>query len=497
MNRLRRIGLTNRLVALVISLLVLSGVIVGVATTLALRSFLTQRLDAQLAAAGVRYSVSLEHPDDHDADNATFGSTVGQASGTLGARLLAGRVTSVAVVDPGSDHGVPSVADRAALAGLSVTKHPRTVRLPELGEYRVSVRPGRDGDVLVTGLPMREVTEPVHHLIATEGIVFAVVIAVAGLIGAGVIRRGLGPLARIAAAAHGVSALPLASGSVVLPSPVANPRPGSEIGAVTTAFNLMLERVQAALEQRHTDEGNLRLFIADASHELRTPVAVIASQAEYAQREGEDDPAAVAHALARIRAETARMGHLVDDLLLLARLDLDRPVVRAPLDLSRTVLDAVADAARIAPEHHWQLDLPPEPVIVDGDEGSLHQAVANLLANARAHTPAGTTVRATVAPGTDRVAVSVHDDGPGIAPDLLAHVFERFTRGGQSPERVGAGLGLAITDGIIRAHGGRISATSQPGDTSFLVELPSVPSAAPPGSPPATPVGDPHTALSR
>lgn len=472
MNRFPRIGLTNRLVALVIGLLVLSGLIVGIATTLALRSFLTQRLDAQLAAAGVRYSLSLEHPNDHDADNATFGSTIGQASGTLGARLLAGKVTSIGVVDPGSDQRGPTAADRAALAALPVARRPRTVGLPGLGEYRVSVQPGRDGDVLITGLPMREVTEPVHHLIAAEGIVFAVVIAVAGLIGAGVIRRGLGPLARIAAVAHGVSDLPLASGSVVLPSPVANPRPRTEIGAVTTAFNLMLERVQAALEQRHSDEESLRLFIADASHELRTPVAVIASQAEFAQREGEDDPQAVGPALARIRAETARMGHLVDDLLLLARLDLDRPAVRAPVDLSRTVLDAVADAARIAPAHHWQLDLPPEPVIVDGDERSLHQAVANLLANARAHTPTGTTVLATVLADADGVAVRVHDDGPGIDPELLPHVFERFTRSGQPGDHDGAGLGLAITDGIVRAHGGRITVTSAPGATTVLVQLP-------------------------
>ena len=474
MIRFRRIGLTNRLVVLVTGLLLVSGVVVSVATTIALRSFLTRRLDQQLAAAGVRYSLSLEHPDnDHDADNATFNSTVGQAAGTLGARVLNGKVTSIGVVDPDPDHPRPTQADSAVLARLAVSARPRTLRLPQLGEYRLSVQRGRDGDVLVTGLPMQEVDEPVQHLVETELIVFAVVIAVAALIGAGVIRRGLGPLARIAAAAHTVSALPLASGSVVLPDPVANPRPTTEIGSVTTAFNVMLERVQAALEQRHGDEEKLRHFIADASHELRTPVAVIASQAEFAQREGDADPAAVEHALVRIRSESARMGHLVDDLLLLARLDLGRPLDRGPVDVTRLVLDAVTDASRVSPSHVWLLDLSEESVIVSGDAGTLHQAVANLLANAAAHTPPGTTVRTRLAQDGDAVEVSVHDDGPGIDAELLPHVLERFTRADTSRTRSdGAGLGLAITNGIARSHNGSLTVDSHPGDTTFVLRLP-------------------------
>ena len=474
MNRLRRIGLTNRLVILLIVLLLVSGVVVSVTTTIALRSFLTRRLDQQLAAAGVRYSLSLEHPvDDHDADNATFDSTVGQAAGTLGARLLDGTVTSIGVVDPGADHPRPTQSDRAVLERLTVSTRPRTVRLPQLGDYRLSVQRGRDGDVLITGLPTREVDEPVQHLIETELVVFAIVIAVAALIGAGVIRRGLGPLARIAAAAHTVSALPLASGSVVLPAPVANPRPTTEIGSVTTAFNVMLERVQAALEQRHGDDEKLRHFIADASHELRTPVAVIASQAEYAEREGDTDPVAVEHALARIRAESARMAHLVDDLLLLARLDLGRPLDRGPVDVTRLVLDAVTDASRVSPSHQWRLELPEDSVIVSGDARTLHQAVANLLANASAHTPPGTVVRAGVVRAGETVEVSVHDNGPGIETQLLPHVFERFTRADASRTRGdGAGLGLAITHGIARSHHGRLSVDSAPGDTTFVLRLP-------------------------
>ena len=325
MTRLRRVGLTNRLVALLVGLLVASGLVVGVATTIALRGFLIRRLDQQLSAAGVRYSLSLEHPGggshaDHDADDATFNSTVGQAAGTLGARVLHGTVTSIGIVDAGSGQPAPSAADRAVLGALAVSAWQRTVHLPQLGKYRVSVQRGRDGDVLITGLPMRDIDRLLTHLIEVETVVFGVVIAVAALIGAGVIRRGLGPLKRIAGVAQDVSALPLALGGVVLPAAVDNPRPATEIGTVTTAFNLMLVRVQAALEQRQDDEENLRHFIADASHELRPPVAVISSQAQYAQRAAQLDPDAIPYALNRISAESARMGHLVDDLLLLTQL---------------------------------------------------------------------------------------------------------------------------------------------------------------------------------
>ena len=232
-----------------------------------------------------------------------------------------------------------------------------------------------------------------------------------------VIRRELGPLNRIASTARGVSALPLATGSVTLPDPVANPRPGTEIGDVTAAFNLMLEHMQGALVQRHADEEKLRHFVADASHELRTPVAVIASHAEFAQRERDDDPAAVDQALVRIRAESARMGRIVDDLLLLARLDLGRPLARSAVDLTRVVLDAVADTSRVAPGHLWRLDLPEEPVTVDGDEHALHQAVANLLTNARVHTPAGTEVSASLGVRRERRSASPSTTtAPGCRP---------------------------------------------------------------------------------
>ncbi len=171
-------------------------------------------------------------------------------------------------------------------------------------------------------------------------------------------RLSLRPLDRVASTAQRVSELPLASGEVSLPERVANPGPGTEVGQVADAFNHMLEHVESALSERQASEDRLRHFVADASHELRTPVAVIGSHAEYALHTSPDLPAPVRQALGRISAESGRMGHLVDDLLLLARLDAGAPPARDDVDLTRLVLDAVSDARVTAAEHHWQLDLP-------------------------------------------------------------------------------------------------------------------------------------------
>jgi two-component system, OmpR family, sensor kinase len=465
-----RLGLVSRLVLLISALLIICCAAVGVATTLGLRTYLQNRLDQELSAAGIRYSLSLEHPGDGDVDDANFSSTVGQTAGTLGARLKNGQVTAIGVVDSGREYPSPDAADRAAIATLPVSASPHTVQLPHLGRYRVSVTAGRDGDVLVTGLPTTPVDGPIHELVITEVGFFAGAIVITALLGFFSVRRSLGPLQRIAMTARRVSALPLASGSVRLPEQVPNLSPRTEIGDVTDAFNHMLGRVQDALEVRHADEEKLRQFIADASHELRTPVAVISSHAEYAQRE----PAAASEALSRIRAEAGRMGHMVDDLLLLARLDSGRELVAEPLDLTRLVLDAVTDISRTAPSHIWRLDLDEDPTQVVGDANALHQAVANLLINVRAHTPPGTTVDVRLVRRAGAVDVSVRDDGPGLAHEFLPHAFDRFARGDSARARTeGAGLGLAITNAIVLAHRGRLDASSEPGTTVFTITLPS------------------------
>jgi two-component system OmpR family sensor kinase len=224
----------------------------------------------------------------------------------------------------------------------------------------------------------------------------------------------------------------------------------------------------------------VRRFLADASHELRTPLAAIRGYAELAQRRRHEVPDDVANAMSRVAAESDRMTPLVEDMLLLARLDSGRPLERAPVDLSALTIDAVNDAHIAGPEHRWDLDLPAEPVVVPGDAARLYQVLGNLLANARTHTGPGTLV--TISPAAELptetagpVAVwRVADNGPGIPTPLQPEIFERFARGDTSRSRRAgsAGLGLAIVSAVVKAYAGKITVYSIPGRTEFIVKLP-------------------------
>lgn len=472
---LARQTLRARLTALLVTLLLVGCAAAGIATSVALHSFLLQRLDQQLSQAGSRYATALEH-DDRDADNANPAtSTVGQPVGTLGARLLNGSVTSVGVISATSDPVPLVAADRAVLAGLTPSRRNRTVTLPALGRYRIEVAAGRDGDVLVTGLPLRSLEETLHHAELAEAIVFLAVVAGIGVIGGLAVRWSLRPLERVAATALRVSELPLATGDGRLPERVPPAHPRTEVGQVSTAVNHMLERVEDGLLERRRSEDRLRRFVADASHELRTPLAVVRSHSELIQRSVDDVPEEVLQSLQRIESETTRMSRLVDDLLLLARLDSGQPLRREPVDLTLLAIDTVTDARVAGPEHRWSLDLPDEPVIVTGDDHRLQQVLVNLLANVRAHTPEGTNVTVAVTPsGQDVVEVSVTDNGPGIPPTLLPRVRERFVRGdgARSRSQGSSGLGLAIVTSVVAAHHGSIDITSEPGNTRVTIRLP-------------------------
>jgi len=238
-------------------------------------------------------------------------------------------------------------------------------------------------------------------------------------------------------------------------------------------MNQMLGHVSKALVARQASEMRVRQFVADASHELRTPLAAIRGYAELARRE-EDDTEGVAHALRRVESESARMTTLVDDLLLLARLDSGRPLSAEEVDLTLVVVDAVSDAQVAGPSHRWQLDLPEEPVTTIGDPARLHQVLANLLANARTHTPAGTTVWCGLRTEPGASVVTVTDDGPGIPAALQPEIFNRFVRGDSSRSRAAGstGLGLAIVAAVVAAHDGVVSVQSRPGRTTFTVRLP-------------------------
>ncbi|SDO61370.1 two-component system, OmpR family, sensor kinase [Nakamurella panacisegetis] len=452
-----------RLTVLLAALIMLACAAVAVATGIATSTFLTKRLDEQLALAGSRYAVSLEH-NDNDADNNPETATVGQAVGTLGARVENGKVTAVGVVSGTDTPIVVSHEAREVIAGLTTGTTNRRVDLPGLGEYEVLVTTGRDGDVLVTGLPRRSVDDTLDDVIITEIVVFSVVAVVIGLVGGLAVRRSLRPLERVTATALRVSELPLSSGEVTLTERVRVDDETSEAGQVAAAVNHMLGQIENSLLERQRSENRLRQFVADASHELRTPLAIVRSHAELIELESADFPESVRRSLRSIDSGTGRMGRLVDDLLLLARLDSGVPLERREVDMTRLILDTVGDARIAGPDHRWVLDLPEEPVTLVGDELRLHQVMVNLLANSRRHTPPGSTVSVSLRSLDDgRVEIIVADNGPGIPAPLLPSVAERFVRGGSGRERAtgSTGLGLAIVAGIVAAHGGELRITNE------------------------------------
>jgi two-component system, OmpR family, sensor kinase len=481
-----------RLLAVIVTLLAVVCVVVGTVVTLALQRFLVERLDAQVAASTGRAFGARSYPGPDDDGNPPgppigraqrealgFLQAPGQAVGTVGARIENGVVTAagvlVATTSRPDVEGLTST-QAAVLASLPTDGTPQTRTIDGLGTYRLAAHSDDDGDVVVAGLPMAPVTDTVAQLVLVEVLVAGSGLAVAAVVGTVIVRRSLAPLDRVAATARRVSTLPLAEGEVSLRErvPEQDADPGTEVGQVAIALNRMLGHVDGALAARHASETRVRQFVADASHELRTPLASIRGYAEFAQLRAGPLPPDAANALVRVRSQTERMADLVDDLLLLARLDSGRPLARDDVDLSRLLVDAVSDAHAAGPDHSWLLDVPDEPVTVTGDAARLHQVLANLLANARTHTPPGTRVTTALAAEPRDAVVTVSDDGPGITAALLPDVFDRFARGDDSRTR-GAGstgLGLAIVSAVVTAHGGTVAVSSEPGATTFTVRLP-------------------------
>lgn len=481
-HRLMPVSLRARITAGLVALLALACVMVGVATVLALQGFLLQRLDEQLTASDGRFASSLEHGERPDQDNRP--DTRGQAVGTFAARLQEDdHGVRAAVVGREHEHPVRlGAADLRALRRLPADGAARSVELAPLGDYRVIAVHGDDKDVLVTGLPLHPVEETVGRLVLVESLVFGGALMVTAVAAALWVRLTLRPLRRVASTATAVTRMPLASGEVEMPGPLPENDPRSEVGQVASALNRMMGHVGDALARRQASEERLRHFAADAGHELRTPVATVRAHAEQALRHGDPIPHEARHSVERIAAESKRMSVLVDELLLLARLDAGRPLAVEEVDLSRLVLDAVDDARTLSADHRWQLNLPEEPLLIRGDPHRLHQVLANLLANARTHTPPGTVVATDLASTAGGVEVTVTDNGPGIPQELLPEIFHRFTRADPSRSRAagGSGLGLAIVEAVVGAHGGTVGVSSSPGHTRFRLWLPTTDSASGP-----------------
>ncbi|MFE2979783.1 sensor histidine kinase [Streptomyces sp. NPDC059258] len=555
--------LRTRLVVSAVSLIAVVAAVIGSVTAIAFHSYMYGKLDDQLHSVverAQRPPGPVPLPESlREAGPLGFVGGGGQPLGTFGALVDAdGAVTASKVVEDSGlraqESAKPLTGEQRSALEAAVPETgegARSVELPGLGGYRVEAATTTEGYTVLVGIPTAEVSGALTTLIVVEVCVTAAGLLAASIAGTVLVGVALRPLRRVAATATRVSELPLHSGEVALlervPDAEADPR--TEVGQVGAALNRMLGHVGSALAARQESETRVRQFVADASHELRTPLASIRGYAELTRRAGGGgaglgpDPAArrtgagperldpdpvtrhaperigpdpvtrhapgridldpvTRHALGRIESEADRMTGLVEDLLLLARLDAGRPLSYGSTDLLPLVVDAVSDARAAdgpgsgpgvphrpetgpAARHRWRLELPEaaEPVTVRADPDRLQQVLVNLLANARTHTPPGTTVTVSVQPPVragEPVTLEVRDDGPGIPAELLPHVFERFARGDASRSR-GArteaatgstGLGLAIVQAVVSAHGGRVRVESRPGRTVFAVELP-------------------------
>jgi two-component system, OmpR family, sensor kinase len=320
---------------------------------------------------------------------------------------------------------------------------------------------------LIVGIPLEDVDHTLHHLFIVELVVVLTVLLAMAILAWWVVKLGLKPLGAMEQTADAIAAGDLSQRVEIVD-------PNTEVGRLGIAMNEMMQQIETAFAARAASEARLRRFVGDASHELRTPLTSIRGYAELFRRGAADRPEDLAKAMRRIEEEANRMGVLVDDMLLLARLDQGRPLERQPVDLTRIARDAVDDFRAVSPERPVDF-APAGSVLVPGDEARLRQVLGNLMQNARRHTPPETPVHVRVYSGATEAVIEVADEGPGMEPEDASRVFERFWRSDPSRTRAsgGAGLGLAIVAAIADAHGGRAEVQTSPGQgATFRVRLP-------------------------
>jgi len=334
-------------------------------------------------------------------------------------------------------------------------------------DYRILVDRTDAGSLIVSVSPLAAVDDAIGRLIGIFAGLGAIALLVAVLGSWLLIRRGLQPVDRMV----GTTAA-IAAGDLSLR--VDAPDPRTELGRLGGAINVMLGQIEQAYQARTASEERLRRFVADAAHELRTPLTSLRGYAELYRQGALPGPDGVDSAMRRIESEGARMARLVDDLLLLARLDQQRGIERKPVELVSLLREAIQDLHATDPARPVTEAFPAEATVV-GDRVRLRQIVDNLLSNARTHTPAGTPIHVAVTPGRSAVTVDVRDEGPGISEADQAKIFERFFRADPSRARSkgGTGLGLSIVASLVEAHGGTVSVESEIGvGTTFAITLP-------------------------
>jgi two-component system OmpR family sensor kinase len=477
------VSLRTRLVLTAVGLLVVGLVLSVGATFGALQDWRARQSDDLLAVAADQVDAVLTTGATTDLDAAVGAvSPVWQVLAEHGdvpaffqLRDADGRTRETVVFGPGPVLAEPLPADLLADVELGPAAA-RVVRVPGTApagggpseHWRVRVAPTAGGLLLVG----QRATVSDELFDRTAGVAIgtsAAVLTALAVLSAVLVRRGLRPLDAIAATATAI-------GAGDLTQRIDDTSERTEVGRLGRALNAMLARLEEAFRARAASEERLRRFVADASHELRTPVATVRGYAELFRRGAARRPADLADAMHRIEAEATRMGELIDELLLLARLDQGRPLESEPVDLAEVAREAVHAARAIEPHRPLELTVDGDAVVL-GDAPRLRQVVANLLANVRTHTPAGAPASVWVTGAGERVVLEVADSGPGLADHDRERVFERFyqgtgTSGGHGDGLRGSGLGLAIVAAVAAAHGGTAAAPPSNTGARFVVDLP-------------------------
>lgn len=452
-NRLRRSSLRVLLTAGMLVVLAVSFVAIGVTTSIGLRSWMIHEIDE-----GLRTTLPPSRSADWDPTErppGLLGGPFGRGNvvlvvGSSGATALSGGV-------PIETLSSASVSELLSLEETSEGE-PRTVEVAGLGESRVLATRGRTDDLLVAIAPLEPVANVADSLAVVEAFVLAGALVGAGALSWRLVGLALRPLDRVAQAAGDVAALPLDRGDGDIPTRVPVTGAGREVSQVAAAVNRMLDHVESSLRARNRTEGRLRAFVADAGHELRTPLASVRGYAELVRRTPAANADEITTSCERIERAADRMSGLVEDLLALAALDDGAPLDLARADLREVVGDVVAEAMPAAGDIRLVVD-EGAPIVMEVDAARLHQAIANLVSNSIAQSPPGGTIQVTCRHRSGLARIEVKDEGPGFPPGLIATATERFTRGDPSRTRRtgGAGLGLAIARAIVESHGGRLS----------------------------------------
>ncbi|MEZ5373479.1 MAG: HAMP domain-containing sensor histidine kinase [Microthrixaceae bacterium] len=447
--------------------------IVTVAITQITEDNLLKQVDQQLAQAitPIRDSDDIGKSRGSDADTEDGGHEEPgpkSLSSLYVGQVSDGRVSTLLTPTLGGGDGSPPVLDAQVAEAAADRRTPYTVGAGDSTRYRVlSYRDDRTDVVTTLAMPLDTVDAAVDDLIRVEAIGVLVILAALAALAWWVIRLGIRPVKSMTQAASTIAAGDLSHR-------VPDADPSTEAGELGAALNVMMGRIESSFEEQERAQERLRDFVADASHELRTPVATIRGYAELYRVGALNSPDSLDDAMARTEAEAIRMGTMVDDLLTLARADQDRPLELGDLDLSALARDAAADAAAVDPDRPITARAD-DPLVVRGDQARLRQVVANLMTNALVHTPPGTPVRISTSREGDQAVLAVHDDGPGMDDTTVERAFERFYRADPSRSRHsgGSGLGLSIVESMARAHGGTATLESAPGDgTTVTVRLP-------------------------